>query len=98
MMEFYAKHPDEMSFVKEGIDKVCSKSWSEPTATALNVTASICNRMGNFVPRVSLVGSSLRMEASLLNFTPSLADLKRSKQEIVACLDGKTGIIKITIK
>ena len=61
------------------------------------VTASICNRMGNFVLRVSLVGSSLRMEASLLNFTPSLADLKRSKQEIVACLDCKIESLKLPL-
>ena len=40
---FHAKIPDEMSFVKEGIDKVRSKSWAEPTAMAMNVTASICN-------------------------------------------------------
>ena len=83
-----------MSFVNEGIDKVRSKSWAEPTAMAMNVTASICNWMGTFIPGVALVGSSLRIGASLLNPTPSLADLKRSKQEIVACLYGETGIIK----
>ena len=53
--------------------------------------------MGNFIPGVVLVGSALRMGASLSKFTPSLADLKRSKQKIVACLDGENGIIRIII-
>ena len=55
-----------MSFVKVDINKVCSKSWAKPTATAMNVTASICNRMGTFIPDVALVGSILRMGASFL--------------------------------
>ena len=93
-MELYAKLPDDMSFVKVDINKVCSKSWAKPTATAMNVTASICNRMGTFIPDVALVGSILRMGASFLNPTPSLADLKRSRQEIVACLYGEMGIIE----
>ena len=91
------KVSDEMSFVKDGIEKVRSKSWAEPTATAMKVTSSICDRMGNFVPGVGLIGSTLRIGANLLNPAPTLADLRRSEQEIVARLDGETGIIKTVL-
>ena len=83
-----------VSYVKEGIDKVRSKPWAEPTATAMSVTAGICNALGNFVPGVGLVGSSLRVGATLLNPAPTLADLKRSEQEIINRLDGESGVFK----
>ena len=91
------KVSDEMSFIKDGIEKVRSKSWAEPTATAMQVTSSICDRMGNFVPGVGLIGSTLRIGANLLNPAPTLADLRRSEQEIVARVDGETGIIKTVL-
>ena len=91
------KVSDEMSFIKDGIEKVRSKPWAEPTATAMQVTSSICDRMGNFVPGVGLIGSTLRIGANLLNPAPTLADLRRSEQEIVARLDGETGIIKTVL-
>ena len=93
MKKFKDKVSNEMAFVQEGIDKVRSKSWAEPTALAMNVTASICDRIGNFVPGVGLIGSSLNMGASLLNPAPTLADLKRNEQEIINRLEKETSEI-----
>ena len=78
---------------KDGIDKIRSRPWAEPTGIALGVTASICKHLA-FVPGVSLVGGALSMGASLLNPAPTLADLKRQIQELKEHSENSNGVVK----
>ena len=89
---------DRMAFVKEGITKVQQKEWAEPLGTAMGVTASICNGIGNFVPGFGYIGGAINIGSKILNPAPSLADIKRSEKEILEHLDGTTGIVKKTLE
>ena len=54
--------------------------------------------MGNFIPGLGIVGGALKMSSSLLNPSPTLADLKRSQKEIQESLIGSTGIVKTCLE
>ena len=82
-----------VKYAKDGIDKIRSRSWAEPTGIALGVTASICKHLA-FIPGVSLVGGALGMGASLLNPAPTLADLKRQIQELKEHSESSHGTVK----
>jgi len=88
------KASEGMTFVKEGLDTVRSKPWAEPVGTALGVTASICRGLGDFVPGLGIVGGAINIGAKMLNPAPTLADIKRTEQEVISQLEGQTGMIK----
>ena len=94
MKKAFDKASDGMSFVKDGISKVQQKEWAEPLGIAMGVTAGICNGLGSFVPGLGIVGGAIQVGSKILNPAPSLADIKRSEQEILEHLEGKTGRIK----
>ena len=83
-----------MSYVKKGIEKVRCKSWSEPVGQSLDVTASICEGLGNFLPGAGLVGGALQMGSCLLNPKPTLADLRRTEEKLQSSLNDATGFTK----
>ena len=92
------KSVEGVSWAKEGIEKIRSKPWAEPAGMALGAAASICQGLGNFVPGVGIIGGALKMGSVILNPSPSLADLKRSEQELASKLSGETGILKGVIE
>ena len=94
MKKTLAKTIEGMDYVKDGIEKVRSKKWSEPVGLALGVTASICQGMGTFVPGLGILGGALKIGSSILNPSPSLADLKRNQKDIEDSLTGSTGAAK----
>ena len=77
------KASEGMTFVKEGLDTVRSKQWAEPVGTALGVTASLCNGLGDFVPGLGIIGGAINIGSKILNPAPSLADIKRTEQEVI---------------
>lgn len=50
------------NYATEGLEKIRSKSWAEPTAKAMNVTASILDGIGCFVPYVGVVAGALKWD------------------------------------
>ena len=92
------KTTEGVSWMKEGVAKIRSKPWAEPGGIALGATASICQGLGNFVPGMGILGGALKMGSTLLNPSPTLADLKRTQEELEEKLSVETGELKSTIE
>ena len=67
--------------VKAKLDDIREKDWSETTAAVFKVTGSIVDGL-SFIPGASIIGGALKLGSSVLNPDPSLADLRRSENEI----------------
>ena len=83
-----------MKFVQEAKDKVdkIRRHPKAPTvATALEMTGSVVNAMGSWVPGVGMVGGALKMGASMLDPDPKLSDLRREADEIKTHLESSIG-------
>ena len=70
------------SYVSESLDKVRSKEWAAPVACALNVTGSIVQGIGNFVPGFGILGGAFKLGSNLLNPQPNLSDLRKSEKSL----------------
>ena len=70
------------SYVSESLDKVRSKEWAEPVACALNVTGSIVQGLGNFVPGLGILGGAFKLGSNLLNPQPKLSDLRKTEKSL----------------
>ena len=68
------------TYVTESLDKVRSKEWAAPVACALNVTGSIVQGVGNFVPGFGILGGAFKLGSNLLNPQPNLSDLRKSEK------------------
>ena len=64
--------------VKSKIKSIQEKEWAEPTATALKATGAIINT----IPCAGILAGAFTLGATVLNPDPSLADLRRAKDEI----------------
>ena len=70
------------SYVSESLDKVRSKEWAAPVACALNVTGSIVQGIGNFVPGFGILGGAFKLGSNLLNPQPNLSDLRKTEKSL----------------
>ena len=82
-----------MSYVKDAVDKIRSKPWSQPIGVAMGATSKILECF-NWVPGIGIIGGALKMGSSLLNPAPSLADLSKQIREIENHMNGSTGYVK----
>ena len=65
---------------KSKLDEIRTKDWAEPTGAVLKAVANIASLIPP--PAGGLIEGALNMGASLLNPDPTLADLRRAKEEI----------------
>ena len=65
---------------KSKLDEIRTKDWAEPTGAVLKAAANIAGLIPP--PAGGLIEGALNMGASLLNPDPTLADLRRAKEEI----------------
>ena len=86
-----------MSYVKEAVSKIRSKTWAEPVGKAMMATSSILECF-NWVPGIGIVGGALKMGSSLLNPALSLEDLSKQVKEIETHMNGSTGYVKDLLK
>ena len=66
---------------KEKLEDIQKKEWAEPTGKALKAAASLVS----FIPPPvgNVLKGALSLGATVLNPDPSLADLRRAKEEII---------------
>ena len=65
---------------KDKLDDIKSKEWAEPTGKALKAAASVVSVIPP--PVGSVLKGALSMGGTVLNPDPTLADLRRAKEEI----------------
>ena len=65
---------------KEKLEEIQKKEWAEPTATALKAAASAVSLIPP--PVGNVLKGALSLGGTILNPDPSLADLRRAKEEI----------------
>ena len=65
---------------KSKLDEIRKKEWAEPTGAVLKVAANAASLLPP--PAGGVVKGALNMGGSLLNPDPTLADLRRAKEEI----------------
>ena len=65
---------------KAKLEEIQKKDWAEPTATALKAAASAVSLIPP--PVGNVLEGALSLGATVLNPDPSLADLRRAKEEI----------------
>ena len=65
---------------KEKLEDVQKKEWAEPTGTALKAAAGVASLIPP--PFGDVIKGALSLGATVLNPDPSLADLRRAKEEI----------------
>ena len=82
------------SYVKNSIDKIRSKSWSAPAATAMKGTAVVFDALGNFVPGLGYIGGALKLGSSILNPDASLADIKKETELLTQTMEQCSGKTK----
>ena len=66
---------------KAKLEEIQEKEWSEPTGKALKAAASVVSLIPPSVGNV--LQGALSLGATVLNPDPSLADLRRAKEEII---------------
>ena len=64
--------------VKSKIKSMQEKEWAEPTATALKATGAIIKA----IPDGGILAGAFTLGVTVLNPDPTLADLRRDKDEI----------------
>lgn len=65
---------------KEKLEEIQKKEWAEPTATALKAAANVVSIIPP--PVGNVLKGALSLGGTILNPDPSLADLRRAKEEI----------------
>ena len=65
---------------KSKIDEIRTKDWAEPTGAVLKAAANAASLLPP--PVGGVIKGALNMGGSLLNPDPTLADLRRAKEEI----------------
>ena len=65
---------------KAKLEEIQKKEWAEPTGTALKAAASVVSLIPP--PVGNVLKGALSLGATVLNPDPSLADLRRAKEEI----------------
>ena len=78
------------NYVKNGLEKIQSKSWAEPLGKGLAVGAKISSGLETFVPGAGILGGALAFGASLLNPEPTVEDLQKDLQDIKLMLQDQT--------
>ena len=69
--------------VDEALEKVREKPWAEKLGKVLEVSSTIVESVGGFVPGASVIGGALSFGATLLNGAePSLKELKSDLNDI----------------
>ena len=72
---------DYIRRVKVKIDELRQKPWAEPTAIALKITGKIIGSLPPF-PGQSIIFGAFNLGVSILNPDPTLADIRRSGEDI----------------
>ena len=67
---------------KAKLEEIQEKEWAEPTGKALKAAASVVSLIPP--PVGNVLKGALSLGATVLNPDPSLADLRRAKEEIIA--------------
>ena len=57
--------------ITEGLEKVRENTWAEPLGRTLQISGTIVNALGTFVPGAVIVGGALSFGALLLFPKPS---------------------------
>ena len=77
---FGTKGADAGKTGKNKLDEIRTKDWAEPTGAVLKVAANAASLIPP--PAGGVIKGALSMGGSLLNPDPTLADLRRAKEEI----------------
>ena len=68
------------------MEKVRENTWAEPLGRTLQITGTIVNALGTFVPGAAIVGGALSFGALLLYPKPSRRDLQKDLKDIQVTL------------
>ena len=72
--------------ITEGLEKVRENTWAEPLGKTLQISGTIVNALGTFVPGAVIVGGALSFGALLLYPRPSRRDLQKDLKDIKVTL------------